>query len=213
MNTRLIGAVAACLVLLGSLPANADVLFSRLGGQAIYDQTTNLTWLANANKAVGSAYDTYSPGSGQMTWADANAWVATLTVDGVGGWTLPTSDTCQGTSCTNSEMGNLYYNVLGGTGLPLSSSHNSNYNLFSKIQDYAYWSSTADTAPTSSPAAWSFDMYNGRQGAQYTTTEDYAWAVHTGDVSVVPLPASLYLFGTGLVGMGWISRRKRARNG
>lgn len=135
------GAVTALFVaaLGGSAGANA-ALVSRLGGLAYYDTNLGITWLANANAAVGSAYDTFRPGSGLMNWASANAWLASLTVDGVSGWQLPTTGPVNGSSfdyfnfsyngstdtgfnisapgsvypsSTSSEMANLFYNTLG----------------------------------------------------------------------------------------------------
>ncbi len=38
----------------------------------------------------------------------------------------------------------------------------------------------------------------------------YGWAVHSGDVSTVPVPAAVWLFGSGLLGLIGVARRKRA---
>lgn len=204
--------------------------------QAYYDTKSNLTWLANANDAVGSSYDTISPGSGLLNWTDANAWAAGLSITGyagssqidVTGWTLPTTTqpdpTCSqqetgvsvfpllpypvfpdqgwGLDCTGSEMGNLFYNVLGGTARDsITISHNSNYDLFSNLQPLNYWSATAD-AP-SPISAWSFGFFNGSQDyAAYKSDGLYAWAVHAGDVAAtVPEPSTLLLMATGLAGL------------
>jgi len=37
----------------------------------------------------------------------------------------------------------------------------------------------------------------------------YAWAVYSGDVSAVPVPAAVWLFGSGLMGLVGLDRRKR----
>jgi hypothetical protein len=82
-----------------------------------------------------------------MTWENANAWIATLSINGVTGWRLPytpdidpTCDQTEGPSfwgCSDSEMGNLFYNVLGGVARQsIDSTHNDNYALFSNIQTY-----------------------------------------------------------------------------
>ena len=114
VSKSIIGATCTCLAVV-SLQANA-ALAPRLGGLAYYDDVADLTWLADANAAVGSAYDTYNPGSGLMNWSDANAWAASLVVDSVGGWRLPDTlqpdASCQyqisgvsnGDNCTGSEM-------------------------------------------------------------------------------------------------------------
>lgn len=47
---------------------------------------------------------------------------------------------------------------------------------------------------------------DGRSDAEF-----YAWAVHDGDVatiSSVPIPPSLFLFGSGLIGLVGFARRK-----
>lgn len=102
---------------------------------AFHDETLNVTWLADANAAVGSAFDTALPGSGLMNWASARAWAAQLNVYGVTGWRLPTMlDTgapgCDfsysGTDCgfgvqdisadsqtVYSELAHLYFVTLG----------------------------------------------------------------------------------------------------
>ena len=105
---------------------------------AFYDTVLNVTWLADANAAAGTIYDTsvFSTATdGQMTWLDAKAWAANLSVYGLTGWRLPSmADTgtsgCNsaysGTDCgynvqtisadgrtVYSEMAHLYYLTLG----------------------------------------------------------------------------------------------------
>ena len=106
---------------------------------AFYDTVLNVTWLADANAAAGTIYDSsgYTTATdGKMTWLDAKAWAANLSVYGLAGWRLPTMvDTgtsgCvafanSGTDCgynvqtisadgrtVYSEMAHLYYLTLG----------------------------------------------------------------------------------------------------
>ena len=213
---QILAAVSAGLISLGMAGSADAALVGRLaatpGGtdyQAYYDTEADLTWLADANA------------NGFMTWADANAWAAGLTIGGVGGWRLP--DTLQpdascdyqsggdssGYNCTGSEMGNLFYNVLGGSaGSSITTTHNANYDLFSNVQSSTYWSAT-ESAPDPYDA-WGFNMGYGVQGRDYKTYGNYAWAVQSGDVSeVVPVPAAVWLFGSGLMGLAGFARRKR----
>lgn len=212
--------------------ANA-ALVSRLGGLAYYDDVANLTWLADANAAVGSAYDTWAPGTGRMSWANANAWAASLNVAGVTGWRLP--DTVDvgndGATYTNyyqgvdfgynitahSELSNMFYSVLGNTGYYDTSGNATgcsapNYCLtntgpFSNLRSGNYWSATEYTASTAN--AWYFATDYGKQDLYGKIYNHYAWAVHSGDVSAVPVPAAAWLFGSGLLGLIGVARRRR----
>jgi hypothetical protein len=125
-----------------------------------------------------------------------------------------------------SEMAHMYYNTLGNLSpcKPYS------------IPDGPCQPETGDwgltnTGPFSNISAVSFDEYlsgsqylnytfvfNFADGAQnYETTFNLnttftkkAWAVRDGDVGVVPVPAAIWLFGSGLLGLIGIARRKKA---
>ena len=205
----IIGTSCACLAAV-SISANAALL-PRLGGLAYYDTDADLTWLADANYAqtIGFSVD------GLMTWDDANAWVGGLDVAGVTGWRLP--DTIQpdascdaqgagesfGLNCTGSEMGNLFYNVLGNSAGVLS-----NTGPFNTVKSGVYWSATEYALNTS--RVWAFSMGSGNQSNRNKTSGGYAWAVQSGDVgaAVVPIPAAVWLFGSGLLGLVGFARRK-----
>ena len=212
-----ISVFAALLIAVASVSTIANAaLVSRLGGLAYYDTEADLTWLADANNAQTSGHDA----DGRMTWTDANAWAASLDVAGVTGWRL--ADTLQpdascgtqssvsyGYNCTGSEMGNLFYNVLGGSAYnSITTIHNANYDLFSNVQSGDYWSAT-EYAPLTY-GAWNFTMNGGYQGYSGKTVNYYAWAVQSGDVSAVPVPTAVWLFGSGLVGLIGFARRKQA---
>lgn len=170
--------------LIGVLPATP-------GGtdyQAYYDPQADLTWLADANA------------NGPMTWAQAKDWVSHLKVNGVGGWRLPKSaqpdPACskqiaglsRGFRCTGSEMGNLFYNVLGNPSLtdlcgktgdcskvPTTLKH---IGPFTNIKHNYYWTSTLD--PTDSNSVLYFDFRYGDQREVNKIFGMYAWAVHSG---------------------------------
>ena len=219
-------ALSASLLVAASGAANG-ALISRLGGLAYYDTEADLTWLADARAASGSVYDTYQVGSGRMNWTDANAWAAGLNINGVTGWRLPVTlqpdatcsgqgvDESYGYDCTGSELGNLFYNVLGGVAMSsIGTTHNANYDLFSNIRDGLYWSAT-EYAPDPRDA-WDFNMILGYQNNNAKTdtlySYNYAWAVHSGDVggvSSVPVPGTLWLVGAGLMGLIGAAARRR----
>ena len=185
--------------------------------QAYYDSTTNLTWLS-------SAYT-----NGLMAWSAANTWADNLRITGynsagqqvtVTGWGLPTTTqpdpTCSyqsngigyGYNCTGSQMGNLFYNALGGTA---GNSITGNYGLFSFALPSYEWSAT-EYAP-GSQNAWYFNFNDGNQSLSLKSNDMYALAVHSGDPGAaptrVPEPAGLALFGIGLLGLMAGLRRHR----
>ena len=215
---KLVTAISIGLISLG-LASSADAaLFGRLPAtpdgtdyQAYYDNIANLTWLADANYAKTRGYvtdhasDPDINSTDSMQWSPANTWATNLNIDGVSGWRLPTSDECWNDNCTGSEMGNLFYNVLGGSaGSSITTTHNDNYMLFSNVQSDFYW------ATTSTGTAWPFDMSDGSQTRSHKNYSLYSWPVQSGDISTVPLPAAMWLFGSGIIGMIAVARRGNA---
>ena len=187
---------------------------------AYYDDEADLTWLADANFAHSTNYVGADRGNGRMTWQSAVGWAAQLNVNGVDGWRLP--DTLQpdtscdsqlanglsvGTNCTGGELGNLFYNVLGGVAdTPLFTTHNASYELFSNITNGSYWSATELASNTS--LAWVFGMNNGSQGSVLKDVTLFGWAVKTGDVGTIPVPAAMWLFSSGLLGLIGIAKKR-----
>ena len=218
---------AIFLVAALSIPAiaNAALVGRDLDGnlttaEAYYDDIAGLTWLADANYAQTSGYDA----DGRMNWTGANNWVASLDIDGVlgaDGWRLPetlqtdascsqqsANDESYGYNCTGSEMGNLFYNVLGNS---YTSTESNSSDPFSNIMSNFYWSSTEHA--TYDAYAWLFKNYDGEQAyASKSSGSYYAWAVHDGSIgaSVVPVPSAVWLFGSGLLGLIGIAKRKKA---
>lgn len=214
--------LTACLL---ALPITANsALVERLGGLAYYDTEADLTWLQDAHAGAGTSYDDGSTSSdwatdGAMSWQNANDWAASLNIAGVTGWRLPNTlqpdATCSGqnsgvsfgVNCTGSELGNLYYNVLGGiVNTKISDAHNSNYDFFSNVMDGYHWSVT-EYAPDTS-GAWGFTTNSGYQlNSLKAGTYLYAWAVHDGDIGAIPVPAAIWLFGSGLIGLIGLAKR------
>lgn len=185
------------------------------GGGLIYDTDLNVTWLSDANV------------NGLMTWSQANDWAANLSYyDSVRDvtytdWRLPTTTqpdpTCSsqtdsqgyGYNCAGSEMSHLFYSELGGNdGVNIATTHNANYSLFQNIQTgEAYWSGTEYALDTS--YAWTFYYSFGFQGQGTKDRSMYALAVRPGDVAAVPVPAAVWLFGSGLLGLVGLARRRK----
>ena len=200
-RSRTLLAVASfCAGLLFASGSHA-ALQSRLGGLALYDTDINVTWAANANI------------NGQMTWAAANSWAAGVTIGGIGGWRLPTSDTsCLGFNCTGSEMGHLFYTELGGTpgggsGFFASISGNATAAGFLNLQSNYYWSGTEYALNPIS--AWFFSTIEGVQAAGLKTAARYALAVYPGDVAAIPEPETYAMMLAGLGLMGFVARRRK----
>ena len=207
-TTKAVAATALTVVSLLAASGAQATLSYRLSEQAVYDDVADLTWLRDAN-----------PNTGLMEWATATNWASNLSIGGVTGWRLPAgpmSDTQS--DFEDSEMGNLFYNVLGGqNGDPIDTpNHPLTYGFFSNVMPYYYWSST----PWNANYVWYFDFKSGFQGhyglinpASPVDTM-YAWAVQTGDVggNPVPTPGTLALLAAGL--LGWVGvKRSRHRAG
>ena len=184
MKTKLL--TTAVLAFGVSFGAQAS-LVARDGGM-VYDTVNNITWAADANLAQTSGYDA----DGKMTWAEARAWADQLTLGGYTDWALPTTvPAVLGFNQTGSQMGNLFYTQLGGVeGTSITATHNANYNLFSNVQSYTYWSGS-EYAPNPN-LVWDFSTLYGIQGTSFKHYQYYAWAVRPGDVaaSSVPVPAA-----------------------
>ena len=149
----------------------------------------------------------FNTSNGQMTWWGAQAWANNLSLGGYTDWTLPTTvPAVVGLNQTGSQMGDLFYNQLGGVAnTSISTTHNANYNLFSNVQSYVYWSSS-EYAP-GPYYAWHFNTYDGSQDYHYKNNQFYAWAVRPGDVAAVPVPGAFWLFGSVMVGLMGLKRR------
>lgn len=99
------------LVMTLSLLVSAHAALVNNGNGTITDTETGLMWLQDANYSMTSGYDA----DGRMNWDDAMAWADSLVYAGFDDWTLPYTPTavidyCINYNCSNSDMGNLYYN-------------------------------------------------------------------------------------------------------
>ena len=200
MKSRLWGALCACLLTLATTLTHAAVLplESRLGGLAYYDPNLNITWTADAN--INSF----------TTWDDQVAWAAGLSIGGVSnGWRLPSADVdgndtvvnCSSggvAGCEDNEMGYLFWEEGITSAAP---------GPFSNLVAGNYWSGTE---LASDPAnAWLFFFSLGTQRAATKDINTFAWAVHPGDVAAVPIPAAMWLFGSGIIALVGVARKRR----
>ena len=172
MKKKILACSLAGLLLSVFAGSSSAALVERMGGKAIYDTNTDLTWLADANYAQTSGYAAVSANGG-MAWDVANSWAENLTVDGVSGWRLPTTialsadPSCTSLAgnysytsvytCTGGELGNLFYNEFSPELVTVTSTwdptqvlyqyydaldSNANLQLFSNVKPGAYWTST-----------------------------------------------------------------------
>jgi hypothetical protein len=198
-KSRLLGAVCACVLVLATTTSNA-ALITRLGGQAVYDDDLDITWLADANYAMTSGFDS----DGLMVWNNAISWIRTFQFGGYDNWRLPetsTSTYCAGFGCVDGEMGHLYWiEFWNGSGLSVTET-----SKFKNIQLDGYWYQTS-----SGTLARTFFFNNGAQGNIGTGSQLFVWPVADGDIfaSTIPLPAAVWLFGSGLLGLVGIARKK-----
>ncbi|QSA97664.1 DUF1566 domain-containing protein [Methylococcus sp. EFPC2] len=176
-------------------------------GGVIHDTPNSLDTPAHSGAYTLTAGD-FNAATGQLSWWGAQAWVGylnSISYGGETGWRLPiTPIEISGYEMTDSELGHLFYTELGGlANTPITTKHNSNYDLFSNVPDsvYWYWSGTEFTADPRH--AWSFYTYFGTQFDQYKDNQFFAWPVRA-----VPVPAAAWLMGSALLGLVGLRRRR-----
>ena len=65
-----------------ALANNVNAALVDLGGGMIYDSDQDITWLQDSNYTLHHSLGGHN---GQMTWAQANAWAKTFTLNGNSG--------------------------------------------------------------------------------------------------------------------------------
>jgi len=225
---------SASIALILSTSTNA-ALIERMGGLAYYDDVLDITWLADGNYLQNDPGGYYA---GTANWINVNNWVSSLEINGITGWRLPTAldtgptgkdysysgtDTGYNVQTTDgstvySEMASLYYDTLGNIAAidingntPAGFDGTYNSGPFSEFGNIAsYWVASA-TDPSSAANSWVFAV-NGSSGAQVdplNTGSFAAMVVLDGDISAVPVPAAVWLFGSGLIGLAGFAKRKK----
>jgi hypothetical protein len=202
---------------------------------AYYDTVLDITWLADANYAgTGMTWDDANAWAAGLNIHGITGWrLPTLApINGTSfdttfsnnattdvgyadanGWT-------NGSGTPVSEMGHMFYVNLGNLGRctpndadPGSCEVQDGWGLtnsgpFSNIQ-FLYWTDTK----FGDFQAWTFQFNVGAQNAEGSgiLVDRFAWAVHEGDVgaSEVPVPAAVWLFASGLLGLMGVSRKRQ----
>lgn len=200
------------LVLCTAFPPAQAALISRLGGTAYYDDQLDITWLTNANLSASETFGVAGISSGGlMNWNTAQDWIAAMNSSGGTGylgfsnWRLPDVDinndfvieSCStGSICLDNEFGHMYYfnNVSDSSPAPFPPLY------------FSYWSGTE-----TSGGAFAYRHYIDLGTTIYEDkfVQMGVWAVRSGDVMAVPLPAAGWLLGSGLVGLVGVARKKR----
>lgn len=187
----------------------------------------------------GPSYTELIRTDGSMSWGGALHWIDAMNAAnylGYSDWRMPTMmDTgapgCDfaynGTDCgfnvqtgsesttVYSEMASLWYDTLGNLAIyDTSGNHNqpgwglTNTGSFSNIQAAYYW--TGLEYPNVNPwYAWYLSTEHGLQHWDQKVYSNYAFVVREGDISAIPIPASVWLFGSGLLGLIGTARGKK----
>ena len=230
-SSRLLGAVCASVFSFAAVPSHAALVDN--GGGLIYDTVLDITWAQPENSSDRTWTDARAYVAG-LTLGGVSGWrlpYASVAA-GPSGSVNPPVD-CNSASeadCQDNEMGYMFYYNLGGqagfdiyeldSGVafpPTVPNPNPNLALFSDITPdtfthYGYWSDTR--GPIGFPqTAWAFEFggtFAGGNSNELITLNRWTWAVHDGNVSAVPVPAAVWLFGSGLLGLVGMARRKKA---
>lgn len=227
----------ALVAVLGSLvSANAALTTigtATYGGNCynlIYEDDQKLIWLDYTN---GLTYSNGYSWQNQVNWASGlnDSGVLTYNINpGIsvkwnGDWRLPETvdgpwvygndgTTTAGFNITSSEMGHLYYVSLGNLS-PFDTSANpqpgyglQNTDPFNNLLGiHAYWSGSEYSFDPY--YAWGFDFGSGYQNSGPKYYYYLATAVRSGEVSAVPVPASVLLLSSGLLGLVGLRRMLR----
>ena len=230
----IIGAMCICLVVVSF---NASAALIDRGGGLLYDDVLDITWLQDANYAKTSGYDSDGSLSrtGSVTWIEQlsyggyNDWrLPTKLEDELpfhfGWWVSGGNIDPSPTSGPHTELSYMYYVNLGlngylDTGGVWATSFGihgdstfggqNNIGLIQNLQGGEYWMGFSMADVSNHYDTQPFTL-NTNTGNHYVRSHDshFVWAVHDGDIGAVPIPAAVWLFGSGLIGLVGVARRK-----
>jgi hypothetical protein len=220
-KTLLVLALIASAAVTGTAQAS---LVDR-GNGLLYDNVLNVTWLQDANYAKTSGYDADGKMdcSTAITWAadlvygGFRDWRLATNTPVSGGASYDSNFSYNGSTdfgynitCPHSELAYMYnvnlglkdiYSTTGAYQADLGVFGNcttggqANVGLVNNLQSSIYWSGAEYSH--GSGDAWVFSTGHGRQDVFNKGFQFYAWAVRPGDVSAVPVPGAVWLFGSG----------------
>jgi len=191
-----------------------DVINTATTGTGLYEKDSNLDWINVSALGQTNIISTVS-----MTWNEAKNTINNMNgMNGTtykgGGWRLPSAKNVPvancgfNTTCTSGDMGHLLWTHLVD---PVSKLPNiPNLQLFSGLTG-TYWTDTQNLG-TRDVVAFNFSSTQdsgGTYNEQGPTTKFLVWAVRDHQVSTVPLPAAVWLFGSALLGLTGLSRKQR----
>ena len=183
---------------------------SGINDNGMMDFATANSWITAMNADSGTGY------LGFNNWR-----MPTLVDTGASGcdWSFDGTDCGYNSETSTSEFASMYYDTMGLLGsLDVDGIVEVNVDLVGVNADKAlpfdnfkrshYWFGL-EYAPDLEHA-WHFDMHLGRQLTYIKTADAYVTAVISGDIAIaaVPIPAAVWLFGSGLLGLVAVSRRK-----
>lgn len=188
-------------VLLAGLSHYAEAALFDRGDGMIYDDVLDITWLQDASFG------------GVGEWEAASRWAQDLVYAGYDDWRLPYMDRDDDDfaaecayepepACRDNELGYLYYYYLAGSG-----DMTGDQFPFFGIQA-TYWSDSHWGAEGKSVFYFEFETGYGGVAGVAPSNIFGAWAVRSGDVAVVPLPAGVWLLASALFALA--ARRTRA---
>jgi hypothetical protein len=190
--------------------------------------------MQDANYAKTSGYAI----NGEMGWSYASAWAANLVYGGYSDWRLPSARLIGDPSFSfDGSTDNSYNNIRSEIGhLLLDLGNKSAINSAGEpIPDYIYGVRSTFTDPATGrevsflnlkpmmvweaekgvteidQRAWFFYTVDGYQGQGWEHNGYGAWPVRDGDVGAVPVPAAVWLFGSGLISLVAAARKRKAQ--
>jgi len=184
-----LAALSVAALLAMTSQANAGLIKST-DGNLIYDDISDVTWLADVQYAKTSGYVDDS----RMDWTASMDWANSLEAFTYSDWRLPTLAEGQLLNQSSSDFGLLEKQPGGGSG---------------------FWSSTEFENNNTKAYIFKLDGITNpySQGTPLKADTKRAWAVTSGDVAKlsvdasVPEPSTIAILSLGLVGLAY--RRKQ----